>query len=394
MNDGLRATAAAALADMTAAGTLKTPPVLDAAQGPLSRLRGDTRDVLVACSNDYLGLAADPRVVAATADGLHRYGAGTASVRFICGTFTPHVELERDIAELVGAEAALTFVSCWDANAAAITTLADERTAIFSDALNHASIIDAIRLSRAGHKAVYPHVDLTALEEALSAATGWERRIVVTDGVFSMEGDIAPLADLVELCRRHDAVLMVDDSHGVGVMGDDGRGTPAAAGVLGEIDVLTGTLGKALGGAAGGYVASCTEVVDLLAQVARPSLFSNALPVPTACGAREAVRILRTEPQRVARLHRVVADLRTGLTGAGLTPLSGPTAIVPIIVGDTARVGRMSARLRDEYGVLVTGFGYPVVPEGTARLRVQANAAMTDECVARLVTAIAAVAGG
>lgn len=393
MNDGLRAASAAVLADMAAAGTLKAPPVLDAAQGPRSRLHGDAGDVLVACSNDYLGLAADPRVVAATADGLQRYGAGTASVRFICGTFTPHLDLERDLANLVGTEAALTFVSCWDANAAAITTLADERTAVFSDALNHASIIDAVRLSRAGRKVVYPHADLAALDDALSTAGEWDRRIVVTDGVFSMEGDLAPLADLVELCRRRDAVLMVDDSHGVGVMGDDGRGTPAAQGVLGEIDVLTGTLGKALGGAAGGYVASGTEVVDLLAQMARPSLFSNALPVPTACGAREAVRILRTEPQRVARLRRLAADLRAGLVDAGCTPLPGLTAIVPIIVGDTARAGRMSRALRDEHGVLVTGFGYPVVPEGTARLRVQANAAMTDDCVARLVEAIGAVTG-
>jgi len=391
VNEGLRAASAAALADMAANGTLKAPPVLDAPQGPSSRLGGG-QDVLVACSNDYLGLAADPRVVAATVAGLQRYGAGTASVRFICGTFTPHLELERDLASLVGTEAALTFVSCWDANAAAITTLADERTVVLSDALNHASIIDAVRLSRAARKVVYPHVDLVALNDALSGLGEWDRRLVVTDGVFSMEGDVAPLPDLIELCRRHDAVLLVDDSHGVGVMGTDGRGAPSHQGVLGEIDVLTGTLGKALGGAAGGYVAASTEVVELLSQVARPALFSNALPVPTACGAREAVRILRAEPGRVTRLHALAARLRDGLREAGLDPLPGDTAIVPIIVGETAAAGRMSRELRERHGVLVTGFGYPVVPEGTARLRIQANAAMTDDGVAALVDAIAAVA--
>lgn len=391
MSEGLRAASAAALKAMADNGTLKVPPVLDAPQGPLSRMGGD--DVLVACSNDYLGLAADPRVIAATVDGVQRYGAGTASVRFICGTFTPHLELESDLANLVGTEAALTFVSCWDANAAAIATLADERTAVLSDALNHASIIDAVRVSRAGRKVVYPHVDLAALDEALAGLGEWNRRIVVTDGVFSMEGDVAPLPDLIELCRRHDAVLMVDDSHGVGVMGADGRGTPSDQGVLGEIDVLTGTLGKALGGAAGGYIAAPTEVVELLSQVARPSLFSNALPVPTACGAREAVRILRDEPERVARLHALASRLRDGLRAAGLDPLPGRTAIVPIIVGETARAGRMSRELREQHGMLVTGFGYPVVPEGTARLRLQANAAMTDDDVSAVIDAIVAVAG-
>lgn len=392
MNERLRSESAAALADMASKGTLKAPPVLDAPQGPSSRLDGG-REVLVACSNDYLGLAADPRVVSATMQGLVSYGAGTASVRFICGTFAPHLELEADLASLVATEASLTFVSCWDANAAAITALADENTVVLSDALNHASIIDAVRLSRAGRKVVYPHVDLTALDEALAGLGEWGRRIVVTDGVFSMEGDVAPLPDLIELCRKHDAVLLVDDSHGVGVMGVDGRGTPAAQGVLGEIDVLTGTLGKALGGAAGGYVAGPQEVVDLLTQVARPSLFSNALPVPTACGAREAVRILREEPERVTRLHVLAANLRDGLRDAGLSPLEGDTAIIPIIVGETARAGAMSRALRDEHGVLVTGFGYPVVPEGTARLRIQANAAMSDDNVATLIKAIAAVAG-
>ncbi|MET0900779.1 MAG: aminotransferase class I/II-fold pyridoxal phosphate-dependent enzyme [Mycobacterium sp.] len=387
MNEGLRAASAAALKAMADNGTLKAPPVLEAPQGPLSRVAGT--DVLVACSNDYLGLASDSRVVAATVDGLQQYGAGTASVRFICGTFTPHLELERDLASLVGTEGALTFVSCWDANAAVITTLADADTVVLSDALNHASIIDAVRLSRAGRKVVYPHVDLAALEEALAGLGEWGRRLVVTDGVFSMEGDVAPLPALIEVCRRHDAVLLVDDSHGIGVMGGDGRGLPSAQGVLGEIDVLTGTLGKALGGAAGGYVAASAEVVELLSQVARPSLFSNALPVPIACGAREAVRILRAEPERVRRLHGLASSLRDGLREAGLNPLAGETAIVPIIVGETARAGLMSRQLREQHGVLVTGFGYPVVPEGTARLRLQANAAMTDAHVAQLVTAIA-----
>ncbi len=383
--------AAAALAAMSVAGTRKTFNVLAAPTGVRTRL-ADGRELIVACSNDYLGMANDPAVVAAGVAGLRQYGAGTASVRFICGTFVPHVDLERDLADFVGTSAALSFVSCWDANAAAITVLADSNTIVLSDELNHASIVDAIRLSRAAGKVVYPHSDLAALEKALQGSLAAARRLVVTDGVFSMEGDLARLPELVELCRRYDAVLLVDDSHGVGVMGAEGRGTASALGVHGEIDVITGTLGKALGGAAGGFVAASESVIALMSQLARPGLFSNALPVTVACSARAALSLLRSEPGRVTRLHEVADRLRTGLQTAGLRPLPSASAIVPVIVGETATAIRMSQTLRDVHGVLVTGFGHPVVPEGTARLRLQASSAFADDDVDAVVRAVANVA--
>lgn len=383
--------AAAALAAMGEAGTRKAFNVLAAPQGVRTRL-ADGRELLVACSNDYLGMAYDPTVVAAGIAGLQEYGAGTASVRFICGTFAPHVALEADIADFVGTAAAVSYVSCWDANAAAITVLADVDTVVLSDELNHASIVDAIRLSRAGGKVVYPHSDLAVLEKSLQESSGARRRLVVTDGVFSMEGDLARLPELVELCRRYEAVLLVDDSHGLGVMGPEGRGTASALGVHGEIDVVTGTLGKALGGAAGGFVAASGPVIALMSQLARPGLFSNALPVTVACSARAALSLLRSDPGRVARLHEVAERLRTGLRDAGLRPLDSASAIVPIIVGETANAIRMSQALRDDHGLLVTGFGYPVVPEGTARLRLQASSAFTDDDIDAVVHAVAAVA--
>ncbi len=383
--------AVAALAAMTEAGTRKRFNVLAAPQGVRTRL-ADGQELLVACSNDYLGMANDPAVVAAGIAALQEYGAGTASVRFICGTFAPHLALEADLAEFVGTAAAVSYVSCWDANAAAITVLADAATVVLSDELNHASIVDAIRLSRAGGKVVYPHSDLAALEDGLRASSSAGRRLVVTDGVFSMEGDLARLPEIVALCRRYDAALLVDDSHGLGVMGPEGRGTASALDVHGQIDVVTGTLGKALGGAAGGFVAASEPVVALLSQLARPGLFSNALPVTVAASARAALSVLRSDAARVRRLHQIADRMRSGLRDAGLRPLDSASAIVPIIVGDTATAIRMSQALRDDHGVLVTGFGYPVVPEGTARLRLQASSAFTDDDADAVVTAVAAVA--
>jgi glycine C-acetyltransferase len=383
--------AEAALAAMSVAGTRKAFNVLAAPQGVRTRL-ADSRELVVACSNDYLGMANDPAVVAAGVAGLQDYGAGTASVRFICGTFAPHVALEAALADFVGTAAAVSYVSCWDANAAAITVLADADTVVLSDELNHASILDAIRLSRVGGKVVYPHSDLAALQKALQESSGARRRLVVTDGVFSMEGDLARLPELVELCHRYDAVLLVDDSHGLGVMGPEGRGTASALGVHGQIDVVTGTLGKALGGAAGGFVAASEPVIALMSQLARQGLFSNALPVTVACSAGAALSLLRSAPGRVARLHEVADRLRDGLREAGLRPLDSASAIVPIIVGETANAIRMSQQLRDDHGVLVTGFGYPVVPEGTARLRLQASSAFTDADIDTVVQAVASVA--
>ena len=347
-------------------------------------------EVVVLSSNDYLGLAGHADVVRAGIEGLERYGAGTASVRFICGTFAPHHELERALADLSGTEAALTYVSCWNANEALIPSLTDERTVILSDALNHASIVDAIRLSRPATKVIYPHADMAALREGLLAAPATARKLIVTDGVFSMEGDVAPLPDIVELARTHDAIVVVDDSHAVGVLGATGRGTAEHFGLLGEIDVVTGTLGKALGGAAGGYVASSRAVCDLLAQRSRPQLFSNALPPTVACSARAAIALMLGDPTLLARQRANVAHFRAALTAAGWSPLPGEAAIIPVIVGETAEAIRLSERLLDE-GVFVTGFGFPVVPEGTARIRVQLSAAHAPEHLDRALAAFSRV---
>jgi glycine C-acetyltransferase len=363
------------------AGTYKRFNTLASPQGPVVQMEG-RGEVLVLSSNNYLGLADRPEVVEAGIEGLRRYGAGTASVRFICGTFEPHLELERELAELVGTEAALTYVSCWNANEAAVPSLTDDSTVILSDELNHASIIDAVRLAKPARKAVFKHSDMDDLRAQLESLEPGQRALVITDGVFSMEGDLARLPEIVELVRAHGATLVVDDSHGTGVMGETGRGVAEHFGLLGEIDVITSTLGKALGGAAGGFVAASEEVCDILAQRSRPQLFSNALPPTVACSALEAVRVLRREPELVSRLHRRTAQFRDLLRDAGFAPLDGEAAIVPIIVGETAFAIRFSERLLDE-GVFVTGFGYPVVPEGTARIRVQMSAAVEEEHMKR-----------
>jgi len=371
------------------AGTFKRFNTLESPQGPVVQMAG-RGDVIVLSSNNYLGLADHPEVVQAGIDGLQQYGAGTASVRFICGTFTPHLELERDLAELSATEAALTYVSCWNANEAAIPTLADERTALISDELNHASIIDAMRLAKPERKVRYKHSDMGELRDALRACEPGQRKLIVTDGVFSMEGDLAKLPDILELARAHDAVVVVDDSHGVGVVGETGRGVAEHFGVLGQVDVLTGTLGKALGGAAGGYVAASEEVCELLAQRSRPQLFSNALPPTVACSARAAIHVLRDHPELITKLHESTQWLRGALREAGFDPLEGDSAIIPIIVGETARAIEISERLLDR-GVFVTGFGFPVVPEGTARIRVQMSAALEREHLEQALEAFVSV---
>jgi len=386
---GLRDEIGGELDALREAGTYKRFNTLTSAQGPVVTMAG-RGEVIVLSSNNYLGLANHPDVVAAGIDGLERYGAGTASVRFICGTFEPHLELERDLAELSATEAALTYVSCWNANEAAIPTLADEKTVILSDELNHASIIDAVRLAKPERKVRYRHSDMDELRDALRACDKAQRKLILTDGVFSMEGDLAKLPDILELARAHDAVVVVDDSHGVGVVGKTGRGVGEHYGVLGEVDVTTGTLGKALGGAAGGYVASTAEVCDLLAQRSRPQLFSNALPPTVACSARAAVRTLLGRPDLVARLRENTTWFRGALRDAGFAPLDGEAAIIPIIVGETARAIELSEKLLDR-GVFVTGFGYPVVPEGAARIRVQMSAALEPVHLQRALEAFVEV---
>ena len=370
------------LEELRVTGQLK---VLQEIRGPMDavvHLEG-FGDVVCLCSNNYLGLSTHPDVVEAGMAGLRDYGAGTSSVRFICGTFTPHLELEKRIAHFLGVDAAYTFVSCWTATEALFPTICEPGDIIISDELNHACIIDAMRLTqgikKGVHKAIYRHSDMDSLRERLQQAADNPEVsgviFVVTDGVFSMEGDLAKLPEIRELCNEFGAILVVDDSHGTGVMGKTGRGTHEHYGMSGEdIDIFTGTLGKALGGGAGGYIAGPGHVIDMLVQRGRPTLFSNALPVTVACSAKKAIDILDAEPQRVEKLRRNVAYAREGIKGAGFDVLESPTAICPIIVHDTAKAIKMSHRLL-ELGSYVIGFGYPVVPEGEARLRVQISAA-------------------
>ena len=380
MHGGLERRLRGELEQFRADGVYKRLNHLDSPQGPRVRMEG-RGEVIILSSNNDLGLSGDPAVVAAGHEALDRFGAGTASVRFICGTFTIHRELEAALAELTGTEAALSFVSCWNANEALFATLLGPEDVIISDQLNHASIIDGIRLAKVITKcdtAVYRHADLGDLEAKLQAHRDRRTRLVMTDGVFSMEGDVAPLPELLALARRYDAVLVVDDSHATGVLGPNGRGTAEHFGVVGEVDVITSTLGKALGGAAGGFIAASAATCDYLTQRARPQLFSNALPCTVAGSARAAVRRLREHPALVTRLHENTRYFREQLLARGFRPLPGDTPIIPVILGETAKAIRMSELLLDE-GVFVTGFGYPVVPQGEARVRCQVSAAHTRE---------------
>ena len=338
-------------------------------------------EVIILSSNNYLGLSNEPSVVAAGKAALDRFGAGTSSVRFICGTFTIHRELEAACARLVGTAASLSFVSCWNANEALPATLLGEDDLVLSDQLNHASIIDGIRLAKAITKCqtgVYKHGDLDDLVAKLEAARDRRTRMVITDGIFSMEGAIARLPDLVDICRRHDAVLVVDDSHATGVLGPTGRGTAEHFGLVGEVDFITSTLGKALGGAAGGFVAGSEAACDYLTQRARPQLFSNALPATVAGSALASIEFLEQHPERVARLRENARYFREQLLGLGFKPLAGETPIIPVIIGETAAAIQMSNLLLAE-GVFVTGFGFPVVPQGQARVRCQVSAAHTRQ---------------
>jgi len=381
-------------------GQLKSLQMIDSPMDATITLR-EYGEVACFCSNNYLGLSNHPAVKKAGVEAIEEYGAGTASVRFICGTFTPHETLENTIAKFLGVEQAYTFVSCWNATEALFPTLCEPGDIIISDELNHACIIDSMRLTmqikKGTHRKVYKHSDMNDLRAKLKAAqdnpdvTGamW----VVTDGVFSMEGDIAHLKEMRELCDEFGALLVVDDSHGTGVMGQTGRGTHEFLGLKGsDIDFFTGTLGKALGGGAGGYLAGRKEGIEMIVQRGRPTLFSNALPVTVACSANKAIETLMNEPQRVQKLRDNVAYARKGIRDVGFEVLESPTAICPIIVGDTAKAIAMSNKLL-EMGVFVIGFGYPVVPEGTARLRVQISAAHEQKHLDQLIDALRELKG-
>ena len=361
-------------------GVYKRLNYLEAPQAARTKMQG-RGEVVILSSNNYLGLCNAPDVVAAGKHALDEFGAGTGSVRFICGTFTIHRELEQALARFVGCESSLTYVSCWNANEGLVPTLLGEQDIVISDQLNHASIIDAIRLAKTitkGQTAVYRHSDMADLEDKLRAAKHTRLKLIFTDGVFSMEGDIARLPDIVALARKYDAVVAVDDSHATGVLGRSGRGTAEHYDMSGQVDIITSTLGKALGGAAGGFTAGPTALADYLTQRSRPQLFSNALPPTVAGSALAAVHHLEHHPELVTKLHENARYFRERLLALGFRPLQGETPIVPVILGETAKAIQMSELLLDE-GVFVTGFGYPVVPQGHARIRCQLSAAHTRD---------------
>ncbi|MFN8148619.1 MAG: glycine C-acetyltransferase [Candidatus Nanopelagicales bacterium] len=380
----LRADLDGRIEEMRGTGVYKPERVMTSPQGT-HVTDADGRDVLVLCANNYLGLADDPRVVTAAESALRQWGYGMASVRFICGTQTIHTTLEQRLAEFLGTEDAVLFGSCFDANGGVFEALLDERDAIISDALNHASIIDGIRLCKA-QRLRYANRDLAELEARLVEAKDARYRLIVTDGVFSMDGYLAPLDEICALADRYDALVMVDDSHAVGFVGPTGRGTPELFGVRDRVDIVTGTLGKALGGASGGYVAARREIVELLKQRARPYLFSNSVAPPIVAASLEVLDLLESSGDLRDRVHAAAARFRAGMTEAGFDLLPGSHPIVPVMFGDALLASRVAAELFDR-GVYAVAFSFPVVPQGQARIRVQLSAAHTDADVDRAVQA-------
>ena len=373
---------AAELAGIVEAGLLKEERTIDSPQGALVTVDG--RPLLNFCSNNYLGLAHDPRLAGAAAEGVARWGFGLSSVRFICGTQTIHRELEAAVSRFLGMDDAILYSSCFDANGGLFETLLGEEDAVISDALNHASIIDGIRLCRA-RRLRYEHADMAGLERALGEARDARTRLVATDGVFSMDGDVARLGEICALAERHDALVMVDDSHATGFFGPTGRGTPEHCGIAGRVDIVTSTLGKALGGASGGFTTGRREIVALLRQRSRPYLFSNTLAPAIVCASLACLELLAQEGERRERLAASTRWFRAAMTEAGFAIAPGVHPIVPVMLGDERLAQAMAADLLKE-GVYVVGFSFPVVPRGKARIRVQVSAAHTqaqlEQCVA------------
>ena len=384
------------LAAIESAGLTKHERGIAGPQGAL--IRADGAELLNFCANNYLGLADDPRIVAAARDALDTWGYGLASVRFICGTQDQHRALEQRLAGFLGTDDSILFSSCFDANGGVFETLFGADDAIVSDALNHASLIDGIRLSKAS-RFRYRNRDMADLEDQLRAARdgGARHVVIVTDGVFSMDGYLAPLREICDLADRYSALVLVDDSHAVGFMGSRGRGTPELLGVADRVDILTGTFGKALGGASGGYVAAHQEIVDLLRQRARPYLFSNTLAPTIVAGTLTALDLVEGSGDLRARLTENAALFRRLMTEAGFDLLPGEHPIVPVMFGDAVLAAKVAAAM-GERGVYVTAFSFPVVPRGEARIRVQLSAAHTPEqvrgCVDAFVASRAAVAAG
>jgi len=375
------------LESIRSAGLWKQERLLESPQGAEITVNG--RTVLNFCANNYLGLANHPEIVAAASEGLKRFGYGMASVRFICGTQTAHKDLEAALARFLRMDDAILYSSCFDANGGLFETLLGENDAIISDELNHASIIDGIRLCKAQRRR-YKHSDLADLELALRETQGQRFRFIVTDGVFSMDGDLARLPEICDLAERYDAVTVVDDSHATGILGPTGRGTPEELGVLDRIDIITSTLGKTLGGAVGGFTAGRKEVIAFLRQRSRPYLFSNSLPPPVCFAAQKALELAGNSDELRKRLHENARRLREGLTNAGFTLKPGRHPILPVMLGDASLASRMADKLL-ERGIYVIGFSYPVVPQGQARIRIQLSAAHTPAHLEQAINAFVEV---
>ncbi|MAU51849.1 MAG: glycine C-acetyltransferase [Roseovarius sp.] len=379
---------AARLEGLRDEGLYKSERVIASMQAGEVRL-ADGREVVNLCANNYLGLADDRQVIAAAHDALDRYGFGMASVRFICGTQEEHKELEARIAGYLGMEDAILYAAAFDANAGLFETLLGPEDAIISDALNHASIIDGVRLCKA-QRWRYGNRDMADLERCLREAQGARHRMIATDGVFSMDGYYAPLDEICDLAARYDALVMVDDCHATGFVGPTGRGTPEHFGVMGRVDILTGTLGKALGGASGGYTAASARVVDWLRQRSRPYLFSNTLAPVIAGASLKVFDMLEEGAERRARLWENARHFRERMAALGFELLPGEHAIIPVMLRDPKLAQEMAAKL-NERGVYVTAFSFPVVPKGQDRIRTQMSAALTREMLDRAIDAFEAV---
>ncbi|MBS0400060.1 MAG: glycine C-acetyltransferase [Proteobacteria bacterium] len=370
-------------------GLLKRERVIDSAQGPTVRL-ADGRELINLCDNNYLGLANHPEVCEAAHHAIDRYGYGMASVRFICGTQSVHRDLEERLSAFLGVDDAILYSSCFDANGGLFETLLDEQDAVISDALNHASIIDGIRLCKA-RRLRYANDDLDQLEQALKDSRDARVRLIATDGVFSMDGSIARLRQICDLADRYGALVMVDDSHATGFMGATGRGTHEYCDVMDRIDILTGTLGKALGGASGGYVAARREIVAWLRQRSRPYLFSNSLAPVVAATTLRVLELLESSADLRSRLHANASRFRSGLAAHGFELVPGEHPIIPVMLGDARVAGALAERLL-ALGVYVVAFSFPVVPRDKARIRTQMNAAHDPDQLDRAIAAFSQAA--
>jgi glycine C-acetyltransferase len=375
------------LDDLKSQGLEKRERLIESPQSALIHVNG--HDVVNFCANNYLGLANHPEIVAAAREGLEKFGYGLSSVRFICGTQTLHRDLEQGIAKFHGKDDAILYSSCFDANGGFFETLLGEEDAVISDALNHASIIDGVRLCKA-QRLRYQHADLADLERCLKDAAGRRVRLIATDSVFSMDGDLAPLPPICDLADKYDAAVMIDESHGTGHLGPTGRGAAEALGCLPRIDIITSTLGKTLGGAVGGFTTGSNEVIDFLRQKSRPYLFSNALTPSIVNAAKKAFEIADRSGELRQRLNANTKKLRTSFESAGFTVKPGQSPILPVMIGEAALASKTADRLL-EMGIYVIGFSFPVVPHGQARIRVQVSAAHTDEQLDRAATAFAKV---